>query len=204
MTEAAQMSNQVPRQDGQQDPGNRAPVSPAVHVPVGSGLTVLALVAGAFLCSFFSYYSYRAKGSGLSLMCSNLDRAPAQYRSDFEAACHGVTTNAWHGLFGWVAALLCGFVALSIVVATVRSRPLPVVTYPTGIVSALFVASFFVSLAFFQIPPGSYRGRTIDSTASTIAAGHGWAYWAALVMTILAWRRAVSDRRRALADDIIS
>jgi hypothetical protein len=89
-----------------------------------------------------------------------------------------VTASAWHGFFGWFAALcaLLGAVAVGVSIFAPEVK-MPVPARLAGL--ALFaVATLCVILAIFIIPGGSVPAN------SGIHKGHGFAFWIDLILII--------------------
>jgi len=144
------------------------------------GAAVLALIF-----SFFSYYSYAAKGSDADEVCKHLSDVPAQYRGQYKDVCDGVGNSAWHGFFGWFGVLLALIAAAAIAVAIFAPHiSLPVPARLVGI-GGLALGVIFTLIALAVVPDGDYKGTTIDSGASDVDAGHGWAYWLVLILLII-------------------
>ena len=104
----------------------------------------------AFLFSLFDYYKYSVAGIS-------------------------ATASAWHGFFGWFAALLAlaGAAAVAVhIFARQMSLPVPIRT----LCVALFaVATVCVLLALAVVPGASLTG---------LNKGHGFAYWVSLIVII--------------------
>jgi hypothetical protein len=128
---------------------NASNVNPLDWGIIGAGVL-------AFIFSLFSYYTVTVSFGGQSASAS---------------------ASAWHGFFGWFAALLA--VAGAAVVAMDLFAPqvkLPIATRLAGL--ALFaVATLCVILALFVFPGGDVSGVGVDE-------GHGFGYWASLIVIL--------------------
>jgi hypothetical protein len=107
----------------------------------------------AFIFSLFSFYS-------------------------ISAGPYTATYSAWHGFFGWFAALLA--IGASGVVALELFAPQVKLPFPGRLVAlgAYAVATLCIILALFVIPDGgagSYPG---------VSDGHGFSYWVSLIVII--------------------
>jgi hypothetical protein len=126
---------------------------------------ILAAGALAFIFSFVSYYSYKAKVSSGGVSFSS----------------GTVHWSAWHGFFGWFAMLLAligsALVAVSLFAPQVK---MPVPARLAGL-GAYALATLSVILALFVIP-----GDTGGSGAFGVHVdkGHGFGYWISLIVII--------------------
>ncbi len=116
----------------------------------------------AFLLSLFPYYTFSLDaGFGMS---------------------GGTSVTAWHGFFGWFAALaaLAGAVLTALPLLGVR------LSIPTRLaaVAAFGLATLCVLLALFVIP-GKGDCQGLQACEDAISYGHGFGYWAS-VLVILA------------------
>jgi hypothetical protein len=150
-------ANTPPNPAGPPPPGgpDRATFDPKSINPLDWG--ILAAGVLAFIFSLFDYYTVTVSSSG------------------FDAS---GSVNAWHGFFGWFAALLAlagaVLVALELFVPQVH---LPFAGRLIGL--GLFaVATLCVVLALFVIPDGDVGDLPGVDT------GHGFGYWASLVVII--------------------
>src|SRR4051794_21271934 len=88
-----------------------------------------------------------------------------------------VSENAWHGFFGWFAALLAvagaALVAMELFAPQVK---LPIATRLAGL-GCFAVATLFVIIALFVFPGGDVSGPGVDE-------GHGFGYWVSLIVII--------------------
>ena len=104
----------------------------------------------AFLFSLFHYYKYSVGGIS-------------------------VTASAWHGFFGWFAALLA-LAGAAVVAAQIFAKhislPVPARTLCLGLFA---VATLCVLLALAIVPGGSLTG---------LNKGHGFAYWVSLIVIV--------------------
>lgn len=115
-------------------------------------LGIIAAGVLAFLFSLFSYYTYsKAIGSG--------------------------STSAWHGFFGWFAALVALAVAVLLALHLMGIRPLDASLTRLVALAGFALATLCVILALFVVPGGDLGGIGIDK-------GHGIGYWLSLI-TIL-------------------
>jgi hypothetical protein len=88
--------------------------------------------------------------------------------------------SAWHGFFGWFAAL-CALAAAVLVALSLLRIPLQ---FPLRlVVLALFgVATICVVLALFVIPGGDCQG--IQACEDAVDFGHGIGYWLSLIVIV--------------------
>jgi hypothetical protein len=147
--------------------GSPPPPASAGYSSPGSGFNAAAvhrldwviLAAGvlAFIFSLFDYYTVTVHFGSVSSSASG---------------------SAWHGFFGWFAALLA--LAGAVLVALELFSPQVRVPWPNRLVGlGLFaVATLCVILALFIFPYGNYSGVGIDE-------GRGFGYWASLVVIII-------------------
>ena len=113
---------------------------------------IIAAGAVAFVLAFFGYYTVSVRGVAR-------------------------TTGAWHGFFGWFAAVIALLAALVVVITFAlpgrRRRP------PYRIVLGLFaIATLSVLAALFTSGFDSSRAHGLGVAADT---GHGYGYWLSLV-----------------------
>jgi hypothetical protein len=119
-------------------------------------LGIIAAGILAFIFSLFSYYTYSASGGGFTVSAS---------------------ASAWHGFFGWFAALVA-LAASAVLAAALFARvrmPFPV---RLAVLGAYAVAALCVILALFVVPGGSVSGVGWDS-------GHGVSYWISLIVILV-------------------
>jgi hypothetical protein len=110
----------------------------------------------AFIFSLFDYYTVSISLGGIS---------------------ESASASAWHGFFGWFAALLA--VVGAVLVAIDLFAPqvkLPIATRLAGL-AAFALATLCVILALFIFPGADVSGPGIDE-------GHGFGYWASLIVII--------------------
>ena len=131
---------------------------------------IIAVGVLAFIFSTFDYYKVTVSLSGFGS--------------------RSATASAWHGFFGWFAALLAlvgaALVALAVFQPNIK---LPIATRFAALI-AFAVASLCVILAIFIIPGasgGNFGGVKVDK-------GHGFAFWIDLLLilggTVLCLMRA--------------
>jgi hypothetical protein len=120
--------------------------------PLDAGIVVAGVVA--FVFSFFGYYTASVSGSTR-------------------------TTGAWHGFFGWFAAVVALLAALVLAVAfAVRRGSAP----PYRTVLVLFaIATLSVFAALFTSGFDTTRVHGLGVAADT---GHGFGYWISLGVII--------------------
>jgi hypothetical protein len=111
----------------------------------------------AFIFSLFDYYTVSYSSGGFST---------------------SISASAWHGFFGWFAALLA-LVGAALVAAAIFAPQvkLPVPARLAGL-GAFALATLCVILALFIIPDGG------AGDVPGIDDGHGFGYWASLVLII--------------------
>ena len=143
-------------------------------------LGMIGVGALAFIFSLFPFYkgSVETKGSVAGI-------------GDAFGSGSG-TWSAWHGFFGWFAALLA-LVAAGLLVAHLLRVTLP---FPLRLtVLGLFGASLLCTiLAFFVSPlPGDEGKQTFGGVSIEYSKGVGWAFWIFLLLviagTVLAFMR---------------
>lgn len=118
-------------------------------------LGIIAAGVLAFIFSLFSYYKYSASGGGFSV---------------------SATVSAWHGFFGWFAAIvaLAASVLLAANLFAKVHLPFPL---RLSVLAAYAVAAVCVILALFVVPGGDLSGTGIDK-------GHGISYWISLIIIV--------------------
>jgi hypothetical protein len=134
-------------------------------------LGIIAAGVLAFIFSLFAYYTISVNVSGLG---AGSDSA-----------------SAWHGFFGWFAALLA-VAASAVLAATLFAKvklPFPV---RLSVLIAYGVALLCVILALFIIP-GKVDCNGISQCEDAYDYGHGVGYWISLIVilvgTVLAFLR---------------
>lgn len=131
---------------------------------------ILACGVLAFIFSLFDYYKLSARAGGVSV---------------------SETFSAWHGFFGWFAALLALVAAALIAVELFMPRTkLPVAARMAAFL--LFaIAALCVIIAIFVVP-GNTGGAA--ALGIHIDKGHGFAFWISLILilagTVLTLMRA--------------
>jgi hypothetical protein len=137
-------------------PFDAGTVNPLDWAILGTGLL-------AFLFSFLTYYTYSDKDPTCTGICE-------------------VSNNAWHGFFGWFAALLAVLGAAA-VAAELWGRDFRV-GLPNRLagLAAFALATLSVILALFVVPTGYVFGFAIpDSQANK---GHGFGFWVSLIVIV--------------------
>ena len=131
-------------------PGRAAGFDPKAFNPLDWG--IVGAGALAFIFSLFDYYT--ASAGALSS-----------------------SESAWHGFFGWFAALLA--VAGAAVVAVALFAPQVSLPFPPRLVGlgAFVVATLFVIIALFDFPEDVPSGFGIST-------GRGFGFWASLIVII--------------------
>ena len=121
---------------------------------------ILGCGALAFIFSLFDYYKYSASAGGFSA---------------------SETVSAWHGFFGWFAALLALIGAALIAVELF----MPQTKLPVAARMAAFllfaIAALCVILAIFVVP-GNTGGAA--ALGVHISKGHGFAFWISLILVL--------------------
>jgi hypothetical protein len=117
---------------------------------------IVAMGILAFIFSLFSYYKYTASNELISV---------------------SATTSAWHGFFGWFAALVALVASLVLAAGTYGQVRMPF-PHRLGVFVAYVVAAVCVILALFVVPGESVSGIGYDK-------GHGWAYWVSLIVILV-------------------
>ncbi|MGX7680961.1 hypothetical protein ACSMXN_18905 [Jatrophihabitans sp. DSM 45814] len=130
-------------------------VSPLDWGIIGAGVLTL-------LFSFFGYYKYSVKISILGSSQSNSD-----------------TFSAWHGFFGWFAALVAFAAAVLLAAELIAKMTLP---FPVRLVvlGGFGLALLCTILALFVVPgPSGFSGAGVSFDK-----GHGFSYWLSLIILI--------------------
>ncbi len=164
----------VPPPEPHGSPGDPGPVHPIDYAILATG--VLSAVF-----SLFHYYAYRGKGAAVAEICAHFDQVPPSFKAEADAVCYGVTTSAWHGLFGWFGALLAllGAVAVAAGLFAPHLR-LPAPAHLIGL-AAFGLAAVSTLLALAVVP--DYDGGGPNYGAS-VAESHGFAYWVVLILVV--------------------
>jgi hypothetical protein len=142
------------------DPKNLQGFDPKTVNPLDWGI----IGAGFFtlIFSFFGYYKYSVSFDGLGL------------------GSRSQTFSAWHGFFGWFAALVA-LAAAAILAADVIAKiklPFPV---RLTVLGGFALALLCTILAIFVVP-GNTGG--VDGLGVHIDKGHGFSYWISLILLI--------------------
>ncbi|MDT4987746.1 MAG: hypothetical protein QOI74_1840 [Micromonosporaceae bacterium] len=136
-------------------PAPQGGFDPKTLNPLDWGILGAGLLA--FIFSLFDYYTVSVSGGGFSVSDS---------------------ASAWHGFFGWFAALLAvvgaALVALDLFAPQVK---LPIATRLAGL-AAFALATLCVIIALFVIPDGG------ADNIPGVDTGHGFGYWASLIVII--------------------
>jgi hypothetical protein len=134
--------------------GSPAAFDPKSVNPLDWG--IVAAGALAFIFSLFDYYTVSVSGGGFSASAS---------------------ASAWHGFFGWAAALLA--VVGAAAVAIQLFAPQVKLPFPARLVGlgAFALALLFVIIALFDFPGDVPSGSGIDT-------GRGFSYWVSLIVII--------------------
>jgi hypothetical protein len=139
---------------GAGQPAPKGAFDPKTVNPLDWGILGAGLLA--FIFSLFDYYTVTVSFSGASASAS---------------------ASAWHGFFGWFAALLAvvgaALIAMDLFAPQIK---LPIATRLAGL-AAFALATLCVILALFVFPGGNYSGPGVDE-------GHGFGYWASLIVII--------------------
>lgn len=145
-----------PPPSGQGRPGGGAPFDPKTVNPLDWGILGATLLILIF--SFFDYYTVTVSGGGFSASASG---------------------SAWHGFFGWFAVLLSlvGGGAIAVDLFAPQTK-LPVAARLAAL-GAFALATISVILALFVVPID-------DGGFSGVDTGHGFSYWASLILIIAA------------------
>lgn len=119
----------------------------------------LAIIAAGVLAFIFSLFPY--------------------YKASYSAAILGdtsVSTSAWHGFFGWFAALVALAVAVLLALHLMGIRPLDASLTRLVALGGFALALLCTVLALFIIP-GKAEVDGIDF-------GHGFGYWLSLIVIL--------------------
>jgi hypothetical protein len=164
--------------------------------PFGSALDSGAIVAGplALIFSFFDYYTYRP-GGDFRQVCAAVGEKSAQEAQ----VCSGIVNSAWHGLSGWLGAVLALLGALAVAAALVRPKALATLPLQPIAVLAYGLGTLFTLVALVNVPDGSFHGSRIPSGVMyLLARGHGWAYWTVLALVAAGLVLTLARVRRTL------
>jgi hypothetical protein len=135
-------------------------------------LGMVAIGVVAFIVSMFPFYKGSVSTSG-----------SIEGLSDAIGGDNSGTWSAWHGFFGWFAALLA-LIAAGLLIAHLLKVAL---AFPIRLtVLGLFAASLLCTLlAFFVSPlPGSEGKETFGGVTIEYSKGVGWGYWLFLLLII--------------------
>lgn len=134
-------------------------------------LGIVAAGVLAFILSLFPYYKGSVSTSG------NVAGLGSAFGSE------SGTWSAWHGFFGWFAALLV-LVAAGLIVAHLLRVALPVPLRLT--VLGLFGAALLCTiLSFFVSPlPGSEGKQSFGGVTIEYSKGMGWGFWLFLLVVL--------------------
>jgi len=122
-------------------------------------LGIIGLGVLVFILSLFPYYKASVDIAGFS---------------------YSESANAWHGFFGWFAALVALVVAVIVALHLLGVRlPFPVRLATVGGFGVAAVCIFF---ALFIIPGGDCQG--VQACEDAIDFGHGFAYWLSAIVVI--------------------
>jgi hypothetical protein len=153
----------VPAQPASNVPNQIAGFDPKTVSPLDWGI----IGAGALpiLFSFFSYYTYSIKVSIPGL--TTIERSTSY--------------SAWHGFFGWFAALvaLAGAVLLATHLIAKVVLPFPVRLVALG---SFGLATLCILLALVIVPGATSSG----SFGFSVDKGHGFGYWLSLLSILAA------------------
>jgi hypothetical protein len=138
-----------------------------------------ALAAGllAFIFSFISYYTADVSLSG---SCPGAAQS-ALDNEDLPSA------SAWHGFFGWFGTLLAVVGAVLIAIAIFAPQVKLPVPARLAALGAFALATLSTILALFITPGGSASSGDIGLGSCHVegSVGHGFGYWASLVVIIV-------------------
>lgn len=139
-------------------PGGAA-VAKAMN-PMDAGILGAGVLA--LILSTFAYYVAKLSGNGVSISQS---------------------FSAWHGLFGWLSAVLA-FIGAAVLAAEIFAPGKVKLPQPARqIVLTLFAVATLCALLAFFIHPGTGVGSG-SGTGFSAKVGHGFSYWASLVVLI--------------------
>ncbi len=135
-------------------------------------LGIIACGLLAFVFSMFPFYSAEVKTSG----------GPTGFDlGDYG----GGSWSAWHGFFGWFAALLALAVAILLALKLFGVLPLPGSTVRLAALAGFGVATVSLLLAFFVNPlPGEETSETIAGVTVEYSKGLGIGYWLCLIVVL--------------------
>lgn len=119
-------------------------------------LGIIAIGVLAFIFSLFGYYKVSVHFAGIS---------------------QSATFSAWHGFFGWFAALVALAASATLAAALFGKIALP---FPVrlAVLVGYGVSALCVLLALLVVPGGDVSGTGIDK-------GHGFAYWISLIIILV-------------------
>jgi hypothetical protein len=130
--------------------------STALHI-TSLDIGIVGAGVAAFVFSFFGYYTATVSG-------------------------HTRTTGAWHGFFGWFAAVLALLAAVVLVLAVAAPGGRYAPPY-RGILVLFTLATVSVLAALFTSGFDTSRVHALGVAADT---DHGYGYWTSLVLIIAA------------------
>jgi hypothetical protein len=141
------------------DPANLQNFDPKSVNPLDWALIGAGLLTG--LLSFFGYYKYTVHVNLFGVNDSS-----------------SVTVSAWHGFFGWFAALVAVAVAVVLVMSLIAKMTLP---FPVrlAVLGGFALALLCTLLALVIVPGrgGNFGGVSLDK-------GHGFSYWLSLLLLL--------------------
>jgi hypothetical protein len=164
-------------------------------VPSRSNATVLRvlLALDAVACvalSFAPYYSYALNGGG-NIAGTSLCQTTDIKLKVSGGLCNGASTNAWHGILGWLG------IALAVVGAAiglaVLARPVIGAAVGWAIVGAFGLAAVLELVSIGVVPDGNFTARITDFgldesvhiPAKDVDAAPAWGLWVVIVLVIV-------------------
>lgn len=164
-----------PAQGGGSGPGGKPAfdpkdVNPLDWIPLAAGVL-------AFIFSFISYYTANVDISG---NCPS-SVSTALNNQDLPSA------SAWHGFFGWFGTLMAVVGAVLIAMALFAPQVKLPVPARLAALSAFALATLSTLLALFITPGTDAQGTDFGAGGCHItgSVGHGFGYWASLVVIIV-------------------
>ncbi len=135
-------------------------------------LGIIAAGVVAFLFSFFPYYKASASIKGAGAIGGGFDTGGSG------------TWSAWHGFFGWFAALVCLVVA-GLLVARLLGAGLDASLTRLAVLGGFGLATLCSLLTFVVNPlPGEEGKQTLSGITVEFSKGHAWGFWLSLLVIL--------------------
>jgi hypothetical protein len=171
--------------------GGAAKFDPKSVNPLDWGILAAGVLSLIF--SFFSYYTYDAKGPAKST-CDQLssiqDQLPGGAGSALSDLCSGDSAGAWHGCFGWFGVLLAligaGLVAMALFAPHIK-LPVAARLAALGAFALAVISTLLALLVVPEWPTVGDLGGLIsgDQYDKGVEEGHGFSYWIVLILIVV-------------------